>query len=104
MSTTGQTANFMEMKDKLYFEYSGYYRSLVADLNNFDNNWRRKLVRILQENGKEFPDPVYTQKERKILMLPIRIKCIDETLDKELCLRKINFDDGSIAYFDMFLV
>ena len=104
MNTIGQIDNFMVIKNKLYFKYSESYHSFLNELNNYSNDWRRKLVRILQKNGTEFPDPVFTQKERKILILPIKVTCTDKTVECELCLRKINFDDGSIGYYNMFLV
>ena len=91
-------------ESKLIIDSDETYKSFVSNLNNFKSEWRMDLIDALRLKGDELPDPVFTQKPRKILMLPAKINCSDGEHECEICLRKINFEDGSVGYFDMFVV
>ncbi len=94
----------MVAEGTLMFQYDGTKQSFITSLNDFNNSWRLKLIKELQTIGTDYPDPVFTEKGRKILSAPIKVQCEDGVIDNELCIRRIIFEDKSIGYYDMFLV
>ena len=101
---TGQIGNFMVIKNHLYIQYNGVFDNFRNNLNNLDSSWRTDLIKVLINHGKELPDPVFPQKERKILTMNCSVRCEDKEENFELCLRKIQFDDHSIGYYEMLIV
>ena len=93
------------MEDNLLrIKYNGTFRSFGREINDCGSHWRRKIVGLLEEYGSEYPDPIYSQKERSILLAPAEVTCDDGIFECEIFIRKITFTDGSCGFFNGFIV
>ena len=93
------------MEDNLLkIKYDSTFHSFGKEINDCGSHWRRKIVGLLEEYGLEYTDPIYSNKERSILLAPAKVECEDGIFECEICIRKITFNDGTCGFFNAFII